>query len=105
MGQRIEKYTEVEYSFGEDRPNPTPGEMQVLVNRVTNEVEAVDFLCPCGCGRNVYTPVVCSKRQRPRREPVWDYHMAGHLIHPSVNWTGGCMSHFFINLDGTVKWC
>ena len=103
MGQRIEKYVEVEYVWGEDRPSPQPGEMQVLIRN--DEVRAVDFLCPCGCGRSYFTPVTHSEARRPSPGPIWDYHHAGHMIHPSVNVLSGCKSHFFINLDGTVQWC
>lgn len=73
------------------------------------EPEAVRYLCPCGCGTEVFLYLTNSKRERGEYKKlgghVWDYRTGGHLIHPSVNHTGDpCKSHYYIRDDGTVDW-
>lgn len=102
---RIEKYTEKQYTWGDDRPTPGPGEFQVVVAD-DGEPQSVEFLCPCGCGNPVYLPLVTSLNERKSGGgPRWDWKTGGHLVHPSVLWTSGCRSHFFVNLDGSIAWC
>lgn len=73
------------------------------------EPEACRFPCPCGCGDEVFLYLTNSRRERGEYKKlgghVWDSRTAGHLIHPSVNHTDGCRSHYFIKEDGTVSWC
>lgn len=100
---KTERYNEIEYKWGDDRPKPIAGEMQVIVQR--DEVVAVDFLCPCGCGHSCFTPIVSSMYKRGENPACWDYHTAGRMISPSVRWLSGCKAHFFIRADGIVEWC
>lgn len=66
----------------------------------------VFYRCPCGCGDNVGLPLVHENNQRGDVPGAkWDFHLHGHLIHPSVRHLAGCRSHYFIHADGTVEWC
>ena len=60
------------------------------------------FLCPCGCNDK------CNIRARPPREPEpsWDVKVEEDgtpTLHPSVNYTFGCKSHFSIAF-GNIAW-
>lgn len=101
---RIDEYKEVAYPFPNTRAKPVPGEMQVMRSD-TGEVKAVDFLCPCGCGRNSYTSV-CTPEEKAlgKVSGRWGYDPATVTLIPSVLWLSGCKSHFFIR-NGKVEWC
>lgn len=105
---RIEKYTEIRVQFG-NRPEMKVGDLHVIER--DGEVWMVDFHCPCGCGHSSAVFIVNSRRPRTPDRHVWDYNPAKpgeprpYLISPSVHWTAGCLSHFFIRGDGTVQWC
>lgn len=103
-------YTERRILFGQDY-DLVPGEMLVLCNE-SSEPQAVNFLCPCGCGSGGYTRLVT--KDRPRRPDdqangihLWEY-SPGPTLHPSIRYTGGCKSHFNIEavngVPGSVKW-
>lgn len=104
---RIDHYTEQRFEFGDERPKPVPGVMQVIYQ--DGEPYAVDFLCPCGCGSGCFTPLVRSDRSRKEGEqrPIWDY-KPGPILSPSIRYIGGCKSHFNIEevngVPGSVKW-
>jgi hypothetical protein len=76
------------------RQSPLPGEFWTFV--IDGKLESVNFLCPCGCGMECYTPVV--PKGQPRGQRVWEYE-PGPTITPSIRYTGGCMAHFNIT-DG-----
>lgn len=97
-----ERYTEVRHLFGSaDVPEQIPsGVMLVLVNE-QGVPQAVNFLCPCGCGNECYTPLTTPERPRKDNRPIWDYE-SGPTIKPSIRYTGGCKSHFTIT-DGEVS--
>jgi len=63
--------------------------------------QAVAFLCPCGCGIEIYLPVDGSNV-----ETKWSLSLndGTPTITPSVAMRGGCMSHYFIT-RGEVRWC
>lgn len=60
--------------------------------------KAVNFLCPCGCGRNVFLPVSI-----PESEHTWDWNAGGHFVHPSVRSIGACKAHYYIGMDLRVE--
>ncbi|SRR5260370_31993928 len=84
-------------SPSESRQFPLPGEFWIFV--IDGKVEAVDFLCPCGCGSECYTPVV--PKGQPRTERVWEYE-PGPTLSPSIRYTGGCKAHFNITNSKAV---
>lgn len=102
MGERILKYTEHRYPFPLEEADadrtPAPGEMWVLIE--DGKVVAVDFLCPCGCGSECYTP---TGMPSPRH---WEYEKGpnGPTLKPSIRFTSGCKAHFHIT-DGKTKFC
>ncbi len=103
--QRIAKYTEIIHRHGEwmkADEQIRPGDFHVFLDEA-GEASMVNFKCPCGCGSDCPTRVVPAGKPHHNRQ--WEYKAGGHLIHPSVHWTSGCLAHFFINLDGTVAWC
>jgi len=88
------KYTETRVRFGA-APDPSdlkPGDFW-LMEEEDGSVVAVDFLCPCGCGAECYTPVV--PKDQPRNRQTWEYE-PGPTLTPSIQFTGGCRSHFNI---------
>ena len=87
------KYIEERWEFPSDRPTPASGTMQVLYEG--DKVVGCEYLCPCGCGREIYTPTDGSRG--------WTY-SPGPTINPSVRWLGGCKAHFFIR-NGQVEFC
>lgn len=61
------------------------------------------YICPCGCGREVYLPL----RPKENGHPSWEYEI--HLDN-TVSFTpsilgkqGTCQSHYFIK-NGLVQW-
>lgn len=94
MKQPIERYTEKRVEFGKADEKLEPGVMLVMVEN--DVVQAVDFLCPCGCGSECYTPILQPGQQRKKvQRPIWDY-SPGPTISPSIRFTGGCKAHFNI---------
>lgn len=100
---KITEYKEVRKPYPcNDGLDPQPGEIFIFLD---NEVaQAVNFICPCGCGSQCYTPLV--RPDRPRTEgnrPIWDFSRGpnGVTISPSIRYTGGCKAHFNIT-DGKV---
>ncbi len=66
---------------------------EFLIFIIDGKLEAVNFLCPCGCGSECYTPVVY--KGQPHGEKVWEYE-SGPTITPSIRFLNGCKSHFNI---------
>ena len=66
----------------------------------------VSFLCPCGCGNDIFLPVVGDTRMKVRSHPSWVYGIENGKITlaPSILMTGGCKSHYFIR-GNRVDWC
>jgi len=98
--EKTDKFTEerVPFPLPEGYPrNPPVGVLWVFEEN--GEPEAVDFLCPCGCGHSTYTPLNGNHPQR------WTYSKGpnGPTLTPSIRWTGGCRAHFNIT-DGRVVW-
>lgn len=95
----IDRYMEQRIPFpSADLPEyPPAGVMWVFMEGET--AEAVEFLCPCGCGKSIYTPLHAPHPQR------WAYQRGpnGPTITPSIRWTAGCKAHFNIT-DGQVVW-
>jgi len=116
---RVTKYipTEVEFDLPEGASRPdlsiSPDSISSFEFLIRDgEPEACRYLCPCGCGNQVFLYLVNSRRRRKNeghgvafQGHVWDVREGGHLIHPSVNHLDGCKSHYFINADGAVVWC
>lgn len=101
MGQPITSYVEKRVEFGKVDEQLEPGVMLVMVTG--DVVEAVDFLCPRGCGSECYTPIVGPERPRDGNRPIWDYE-PGPTLKPSIRFTGGCKAHFYIT-NGKVILC
>lgn len=93
----IKSYTEERVVFGEVMDcNPPPGVMWVAFEG--KKPMAAIYVCPCGCGKDIYTPVNGSRG--------WQYSHGpnGPTLSPSVRWVQGCKAHFFIK-DGKVEFC
>lgn len=100
---KITEYKEVRKPYPSDKGiQPKPGEIFVYLH---DEIpQAVDFICPCGCGSECYTPLVTPERTRKEgNRPIWDFSRGpnGITITPSIRYTGGCKAHFNIT-DGKV---
>ena len=94
-------YTEKRIVFGEaPQHKPAVGEMWVLVGP-DDSVEAVDFLCPCGCGNSCYTPVTDADKGEPKTVRHWLFSSKDGKVtlSPSIRYTSGCKAHFNIT-DG-----
>lgn len=64
---------------------------------------SVNFACPCSCGQRVHLLVNRVKLQPPSW--VLTRHENGTItLAPSILWTAGCLSHFFIR-ENRVIWC
>jgi hypothetical protein len=92
----ITEYREERHAFGEAGlpSHPPPGVMWVFMEGDTPV--AVNFLCPCGCGAECYTPL---EGPRPHK---WAYSKGpngGPTLSPSIRYLGGCKAHFNIE-DG-----
>jgi hypothetical protein len=100
----IELYTEEPHTFGDVPPADKlkPGVMWVISDE--GGVCAVDFLCPCGCGSECYTPVTDATKGQPKTERHWLYSrgLGGVTLSPSIRYTGGCKAHFNITDGKTV---
>lgn len=77
-----------------------PGEMWIFHHPDTGELEAVDFVCPCGCGSRCYTPV--TPVDQPKQERHWQFDEATTTITPSIRYLSGCKAHFNITNGKTV---
>lgn len=95
------EYKEERREFGAAYPDavPLPGVMWVYEHE--GEVVAVNFLCPCGCGSECYTPVTDATKGRPKTERHWLY-SSGPTLTPSIRYVGGCKAHFNITNGKTV---
>jgi hypothetical protein len=103
MGERISKYAEISKSFPDnDGKTILPGEMHVYTVPGENFPKSVNFLCPCGCGRECYTPV-CPTDQKVPNSRVWGFSRGpnGVTLTPSIRYLSGCRWHFNIT-DGAV---
>lgn len=105
MGTPIFEYKEQIEKYGEVECDVIPGVM-VIMEDDKGVVQAVDFLCPCGCGSECFTPIVTPDRPRPQDRPVWDFSRGpnGPTLSPSIKFTGGCRAHFHI-IDGKTNFC
>lgn len=100
---RTEVFTEEKHDF--DRApggQPAPGVMWVFWRG--GQPEAIEFFCPCGCGRCEF--LYLTRTDRPRSDsglrPIWDY-SPGPSISPSIWFKSGCCAHFNI-IGGKVSW-
>jgi Family of unknown function (DUF6527) len=98
----ILEYEPVEVKWGTDRGKPEPGIMQIM--KQGDKVHMVDFLCPCGCGYTVPTPV--TEDPADKNAGVWIYTDSGHgpTLYPSIRWLCGCKAHFWIK-QGKTEFC
>ena len=98
----ILEYETVEVKWGDQRPKPEPGIMQVVKDGP--KIRMVDFLCPCGCGHTVPTPV--TEDPKEQRASVWIYSDVGDgpSLYPSIRWNSGCKAHFHIK-KGKTEFC
>jgi len=80
-----------------DRSTPSVGEFWVFVE--DGNPVAVEFVCPCGCGHNLHTPLGLSSPHH------WEYRAGseGPTLSPSVRWTSGCKAHFTVT-NGKIHW-
>ncbi len=100
MDTPIKEYTGKRIEFGDNRPEPILGEMQIIYK--DDIPYAVDFLCPCGCGTTCFTPV-CSivEKQDPNssqrlKDRCWGFDPNTLTIIPSIRYLSGCKAHFNI---------
>lgn len=97
-----QEYVEKRLVFGEaPQGKPEPNEVWVMVSPDGERVEAVSFLCPCGCGSECYTPVTDADKGEPKTERHWLFSSKDGKVtlSPSIRYTGGCKAHFNIT-DG-----
>lgn len=74
-----------------------PETLQANTLYVTTDEDVAGHLCPCGCEREVITPLSSTD---------WSisFDRRGASLFPSIgNWTFPCRSHYFI-WDGAVVW-
>ena len=85
--------------FGADNLPPEPPSGIMWVFYEGNEVWAVNFMCPCGCGSQTYTPI-----RKRKHGPAWNFKedKDGPTITPSIRFIGGCKAHFNITNGKTV---
>jgi hypothetical protein len=97
----IDSYKEEQHPFGADNMprDPAPGVMWVYM--LDGKVEAVNFLCPCGCGSQCYTPV---DESGPTTGRCWGFSRGqnGPTLTPSIRYLGGCKAHFNITDGKTI---
>ena len=94
----ITKYRETIITFGQaPQRSPEPGEWWTMVGD-DGAVCAVNFLCPCGCSRQCYTPVTDSTKGQPKSERHWLFSRGpdGPTLSPLVRYTSECKWHFNI---------
>lgn len=105
---QITEYREEWHLFGgQDPGTPAPGVMFVFYEPSKNldgtlnlTPQGVDMLCPCGCGRDFYTPLITPELEGRNNSHHWRYSL-GPTITPSIRFLSGCKSHFNIT-DGKV---
>lgn len=99
------RYRETSYRFGEapHADQLKPDDLWLLAG-TDGAIAAVDFLCPCGCGQECYTPVTDATKGQPKTSRHWLYARGpnGLTITPSIRYTGGCKAHFNVT-DGKVE--
>ncbi len=78
-----------------------PGEIWIFHHPDDGKLEAVDFICPCGCGNHVWTPV--TPMSEPKQEHHWQFDEKTTTVFPSIRWLSGCKAHFNIT-NGKVVW-
>jgi hypothetical protein len=74
------------------------GELEPGVLYVSIRLKNAVHMCPCGCGRKVYTPIA---------PDGWTLSFNGREVSlfPSIgNWLYECRSHYFIKANW-VQWC
>lgn len=96
---------DIVYRHGEvpTRDGMKPGDIWIIVDG-DGTVVAVDFLCPCGCGRPYYTPVTDATKGQPKESDRWLFSRGpnGVTVFPSIRCLSGCKSHFNITDGKTV---
>ncbi len=97
----IPRYREVPKEFPDNSGEPIlPGEMHVYTAPGDAFPYSVNFLCPCGCGRECYTKV-CPVEDKKPGSRIWAFQRGpnGPTLIPSVRYESGCRWHFNIT-DG-----
>lgn len=82
-----------------DIPDQVPKNRLVLVGQHGSYWLAM-MLCPCGCGATIQLPLTGRSGSRWRVTGA----RAAPSLHPSVDRTVGCKSHFWLRA-GRVHWC
>lgn len=82
-----------------------PGKLYVVKGTQTTS-HAAAFLCPCGCGKEVYLP--CRAPGTPHGlGSEWELTLHDDntvTLHPSILDRGTCQSHYWIKRN-QVEWC
>lgn len=109
MVDRINQYETVKLPEYMHEDLPKPGQICVIVGTEVSKQcgPSVHYLCPCGCGKEIFLP--CHTPEEPRKtEPKWGLKLTGEqnlvTLHPSIQDNGPCRSHYHIR-DGKVEWC
>lgn len=109
MSNRIAAYTTLLLSDYMHADLPLPGQICVIVGtEVSKRVgPSVHYLCPCGCGTEIFLP--CYTPEEPRTtEPKWGLLLVPEsnlvTLTPSIHDKGPCQSHYHIE-QGRVRWC
>ncbi len=109
MGDRINQYETVKLPDHMHEDLPKPGQICVIVGTEVSKRcgPSVHYLCPCGCGKEIFLP--CHTPEEPRTtEPKWGLWLAPEsnlvTLTPSIQDNGPCQSHYHIK-HGRVEWC
>jgi hypothetical protein len=97
----VDKYVETKKTFpySDSDTSPLPGEIHVLCDE-QGRPRMVNFLCPCGCGRDCPTPV--SVDAKSEHHWLLSQGINGPTLSPLIRYLDGCKAHFNIT-DGAVQ--
>ena len=108
MPARIDSYETVLLPEHMQDDPAEPGKIYAIIGTeiAARNGASVHYICPCGCGKEVFLP--CTTVTEPRnRDPQWELKLTGPLnlvtLHPSIMDRGSCKSHYHIR-EGKVEW-
>ena|ERR1700676_292447 len=102
MSAPVTEYVEVPKEFGNVNGVPQGNDFWVL--QEDGAVVSVNFLCPCGCGRECYTPVTDATKGQLKTERHWLFSRGPNgrpTLTPSIRYLSGCKTHFNVT-EGKV---
>lgn len=70
-----------------------PGAIELRTRQGDTKVAGIAFVCPCGCGREGWLPIVTERRPETSPAWTWDGNREAPTLTPSVLQVGGCRWH------------